>query len=196
MFAKCNDAQMNRALLYHGMVCRNRLLLSAFTIVELITTLLVFSIIIAVGIPSFTTMAMNARIAAANDELVNALNYARSTALSQGITVQVCPIGTVGSAACGGNWGSGWSIIALPTGSPANLLKSKQYTVSDPTLTSTAGVVSFDTHGLATSQSNFKICDSRGGTFARSVMVLATGYVQSSSTPGQAVWDNSNLACP
>ncbi|HHM0577239.1 TPA: type IV pre-pilin, partial [Legionella pneumophila] len=32
--------------------------------------------------------------------------------------------------------------------------------------------------------------------FARSAMVLATGFVQSGTTPGQAVWSNGALNCP
>jgi type IV fimbrial biogenesis protein FimT len=87
-------------------------------------------------------------------------------------------------------------VVTQPTAGTSALLQSQQLSPSDPVLSGNGVSVTFDPHGITTSPSNFKFCDSRGGTFARSIEVLATGYVQSSTTPGQAVWDNSALTCP
>lgn len=87
-------------------------------------------------------------------------------------------------------------MVTKPSSGTSTLLQSQQLSVSDPVLSGNVGSVTFDSHGLTATPSNFKFCDSRGGTFARSIEVMSTGFVQSGDTPGQAVWDNSALACP
>lgn len=168
-----------------------------FTLIELMVTLLVLSLLIVVAVPAFRAMMLNNRLIASSDSLVNYLNHARNTSLNDAMNVMVCPIGALNSTTCGNNWTSGWIVVAQPSGKTAVLLKSQQNPAASPvTISSSAASVTFDPHGLAVSQSNFKFCDTRGGQFARSVMVLATGYVQSGATPGFAVWNNTALACP
>lgn len=168
----------------------------AFTLIELLITLGVFSVLLLLALPSFTNMMMNSRMTAQANSLVSALNYARNTALNQEMNVQFCPLGSPNSTNCGGNWSSGWSLITLPTNGGGTLLQSKEFSSTDPVLLSSSANVIFDAHGIATTQTNFTLCDQRGSQFAQSVEVLATGFVQIGSTKGQAVWDNSALACP
>jgi type IV fimbrial biogenesis protein FimT len=167
-----------------------------FTLVELMITLSVLCLLLVVAAPSFRTMILNNRLNANSESLVNALNYARSTALYQAMNVVVCPFVTENSTACGANWNSGWIVVTQPSAGVGTLLKSQQASPTDPLLTANVTSVVFDSHGIATTQSNFKLCDDRGGAFARSIEVLATGFVQPGNTPGQAVWDNSALTCP
>lgn len=170
---------------------------NGFTLIELMVTLSVLSLLMVVAVPAFRAMMLNNRLIASSDSLVNYLNYARNTSLNDAMNVMVCPIGALNSTTCGNNWTSGWIVVAQPSGKTAVLLKSQQNPAASPvTISSSAASVTFDPHGLAVSQSNFKFCDTRGGQFARSVMVLATGYVQSGATPGFAVWNNTALACP
>jgi type IV fimbrial biogenesis protein FimT len=172
------------------------ILVTGFTLIELMITLSVFCVLLIIAIPSFNTMILNNRLTANSDSLVNALNYARSTALYQEINVVVCPLGSLGSSSCGANWSSGWIVVTQPASGINTLLKSQQYSSTDPVLTGSVDTVVFDSHGIATTQSNFKFCDTRGGAFAHSIEVLATGFVQAGTTPGQAIWDNSALTCP
>lgn len=169
---------------------------SAFTLIEILVTLAVLAIIFLIAVPSFRTMLMNNRLSAHANALVNSLNYARSTALNQSMNVRVCPLASANSTACGGSWSAGWIVVTVPASGAATLLQSQQTSTHDPVLSSNTNTVTFDPHGLSTTQSQFKFCDSRGGAFARSVEVLATGFVQAGDTPGQAVWNNSALGCP
>lgn len=169
---------------------------TAFTLIELLVTLLVLCITLVLAIPSFSNMLMNNRLTAYTDMFVNALNYARNNALNESMNVVVCPFGAAQSTLCGGTWSAGWIVVTQPTAGTSILLQSQQLTPSDPVLSGTVANVVFDPHGLTTTPSNFKFCDSRGGTFARSIEVLATGFIQFGATPGQAVWDNSALTCP
>lgn len=169
---------------------------SAFTLIELLVALLVTAIVLMVAVPSFQTTLMNGKLSASTNALVNALNFARSKALYQASNMIVCPFSSAGSTTCGGSWRSGWIVVSVPASGASTLLLSQQYSSTDPTLSSNIASVTFDAHGLATTQSNFKLCDSRGGAYARSVQVQATGFIQVGSTPGQAAWDNTALTCP
>lgn len=172
-----------------------------FTLIELLITIVIAAILMALAMPSFSSMLMNNRLSAQANAFVNALNYARSNALTQNINAQVCPLGTVGSVTCGANWGAGWIVTTLPNTGTGVLLQSHQVGPHDPVLSAvalngaTASAIIFDPRGLAVTQSNFKICDNRGATFARSLQVIATGSVQQGPTPGQAIWGGT-LVCP
>ena len=175
---------------------------TGITLVELLVTMSVLTIVLSLAMPTFRDMLMNSRILTHKDALFNALNYARNTALKQNINMQTCPIGATGSTACGANWQAGWIIITQPpTGAPV-LLQAYLAGPNDPQLSMVpiAGVtptaVTFDSRGLATTQANFKLCDNRGGSFAQSLVVLPTGFVQSASAIGTAAWDGSALTCP
>lgn len=168
---------------------------AAFTLVELLVTLLVLCIILVLALPALSTMLMNNRLRANTDLFVNALNYARNTALNESMNVMVCPLGTLGSSHCGTSWDTGWIVVSQPASGTATVLQSQQLDSYDPTLSASVSSINFDPHGLTTTQGNFTFCDSRGSTFAHSIEVLPTGYIQSGSTPGQAVWDNSTLSC-
>ncbi len=163
--------------------------------IELMVTVAIVAIILALAAPSFRAMLMNNRLAAQVDGLTTALNYARNTALSQAVNVKVCPVGALSSSTCGASWAAGWMVVSDPAGTPT-LLQSRQIPTGNPVLSSSAGSVVFDSRGLSTTLSSFKVCDSRGAAFARAVQVFATGFVQAGNTPGQVAWGTAALSCP
>lgn len=166
-----------------------------FTLVELLVAVAIAAIVLALAAPSFQAMLMNNRLSAQVDALTSTLNYARNTALSQAVNVQVCPVGAFNSSTCGASWAAGWMVVSDPAGTPT-LLQSRQIPTGNPVLSSSAGSVVFDSRGLSTTLSSFKVCDSRGSAFARSVQVFATGFVQAGGTPGQVAWGSTALSCP
>jgi len=60
-----------------------------FTLVELMVTIVVFSILMTVGLPASVELVRNNRITTQTNELVTALNLARSEAVKRGARVQV-----------------------------------------------------------------------------------------------------------
>jgi len=174
------------------------------TLIELMITLAVLVVLLTLAAPSFRTLLMNSRIGTQSDAFFNGLNYARSTALNTSVQVDVCPVGTNDAdSTCGVDWGAGWMVLGHPADSATPvILQSMRPSEGGPVLASVSvggnpasAVVSFSPRGLATNQAYFRICDTRGSDYARSLTVTPTGFVQAGPTPGQAVWGGA-LSCP
>lgn len=161
---------------------------TGFTIIELMMTVLVASIVLAVGMPSLKTFIQNGRITLVTNELVAAVNVARSNAIKQAAFACVCPSDNVNAAtpACtaSGNWEMGWIAFTDTTGNCVDssngvLLKvwdGSEYSPSqlavrnsDPSITA-QNFIRFNSRGvtqLASGRSQrgvFSICDERGVT--------------------------------
>ncbi len=167
-----------------------------FTLIELMVTLCALAIMLTIAIPSFRTIILNNRINTSADSLVSTLNYARGIALNNNGNVGVCPFNAQNSTACGSDWSVGWIVVTQPSVGAGILLKSQENGTAGPNITANNNTITFDARGLASSQTNFSLCDTRGSNFARSIEVMTTGYIQSGDTPGRAVWNNNTIACP
>lgn len=62
-----------------------------FTFIEIITTLSVASILLAVGVPSFKSTIQNNRMSTARNSITTQLNMARSEAVTRSTSVVLCP---------------------------------------------------------------------------------------------------------
>jgi type IV fimbrial biogenesis protein FimT len=167
-----------------------------FTLIELVVTVCVLAILLVIALPSYQTMILNNRLTASTDSLIGDLNYARSVALNDNTNINICPFSAANSTTCGADWTVGWIVVNQPAVGTATLLKSQQNDDKAPTVTSTLNLITFDARGLASGQAHFSLCDSRGGSFARSVEVMTTGFIQSGDTPGKAAWNNKSITCP
>lgn len=81
-----------------------------FTLFELMVTIAVAAIIVSVGIPGFTSFVQNNRAVTHTNDLVTALNLARSEATRRGAEVQVCA--SDDGAGCDNvtEWSDGWIV--------------------------------------------------------------------------------------
>ena len=87
-----------------------------FTLVELLVVLAVGSILLAIAVPSYAFLVNTSRLAAATNDLVAALQLARSEAVKRGVQVTVCKTGNVQSTTptcdATANWHQGWLVFA------------------------------------------------------------------------------------
>jgi prepilin-type N-terminal cleavage/methylation domain-containing protein len=82
-----------------------------FTLVELLITLAIASILLAVAAPSFTSLISSNAASGAANRFQNSLAYARSEAVTRSIDVVVCSK-AAGANACSGlnSWVNGWLV--------------------------------------------------------------------------------------
>lgn len=86
--------------------------LAGFTVVELMVAITVLAILLALAVPTFTSIINANRLAAPANEVLTGLQLARATAISRNARVVFCR--TENGTTCntsGGNWGGWMSFI-------------------------------------------------------------------------------------
>lgn len=82
-----------------------------FTLIELIVTMVIFSIVIAMAAPSFNGMIANNRSTSLASELTAAVNFARSEAIKRVKRVTICPSSNGTSCLASSDWAKGWLVF-------------------------------------------------------------------------------------
>jgi len=173
-------------------------------LIELLVTLLVASILVSVGVPSYKTFVLNDRDTSQANSLVSSLNYARSEAvkMNSATGVTVCPSSDSQTCNNGNSWATGWIVFdTLPGTLIPNILQAIPATSGGNTLNARgagqAGVQFSSSGQLAGPATTLQItiCDSRGAAFARDVEVNTTGRVAASQNVGLSV-AGAALVCP
>lgn len=79
-----------------------------FTMIELMITIVIAAILLAVGVPSYRAVLQNSRASAVASDFTSAINLARSEAVRRGLGTQLCP--SINGTTCGGSWADGWIV--------------------------------------------------------------------------------------
>lgn len=77
---------------------------SGFTLIELMVTISIVAIAMAIAVPSMTTFMRNAELTSFANSLVSAINVARGEAMKRGMNAMAVPTD-------GSNWSSGWVVF-------------------------------------------------------------------------------------
>jgi type IV fimbrial biogenesis protein FimT len=145
-----------------------------FTVIELMTTITVAGVLLAVGIPSFREITRNNRVTSAQNDLVTALTLARSEALRQATPVSVCASANGTSCLSGSgptDWSTGWIVFVDATtpgtiDAPTDILQRFSVPASDTTLTGSKPFVRYAMTGMLAS-----------GSVAQNIKVYSSGCV-------------------
>ena len=145
-----------------------------FTLVELLVTVTVAAILLGYGVPGFRDLIRNSRASAAANEIVTALQYARSEAVRRGAAVDVCRSNAAGNACENGtNWRTGWRVMQGVT-----LLRAGPAAGDATTVTGPATNVQFRASGVPVAAAAFSVvpdgCHDDG---QRSITVALTGRI-------------------
>jgi len=82
-----------------------------FTLVELMITISIASILLAVAVPGYQSLMKGSHLATQANQFMTALHYARSEAVKRGMRVTICK--SADGATCNGdNWQDGWLIFS------------------------------------------------------------------------------------
>ena len=158
---------------------------SGFTLLELIITVALVSIVMAIAIPSMTTFNQNDRLVTNINTMIGHLAYARSEAVKRSQQVSICVSNDAATCTGGNNWEDGWIVYIDADGSNTfdaseEILRAQQALGSNQTLTPTtfASQVTYDYRGFATSTGSFQLCDNRTGPHGKTINISNTGRVR------------------
>ncbi|KTS74844.1 peptidase [Pseudomonas oryzihabitans] len=151
-----------------------------FTLIETMVAIAILAIVISIAAPSFTRMLQSNRAAVLSNELVGALQIARSEALKRRTNVQLCPRNAAGSdCANSSDWSVGWLLIARVTVNNAvNTLVLRSWEpITGGTLTGPVNGVTYQSNGLTTltNAANGSFTITTSATCSRTLQVSVTG---------------------
>ncbi len=186
---------------------------AGFTLIELIVTVALAAIILTIGVPSFREAIQNNRRTTQVNEMISALNIARSEAIKRGVQVTMCKSTdgtncntTACNASTGDNcWEKGWIIFAdaNSNGSPdagetVNVHGALSQGVTLRVGSDFTNSVTYSSNGTVSGNisggdnSTFSLCDSRGVDQARFTVINKSGR----PTVREHGSSNSGDSCP
>ncbi len=160
-----------------------------FTLIELMATLAVAAIVVALGMPGMRSLINDNRLSAATNTFVSSLNIARSEAIKQGRNARLCV--SADQATCSGtDWGLGWLVWVDSDAdgvldAPGEIVRIAEPLSSAITVNSVQSNFQVDAQGAVSSPNvTLTICDDRTGETGRQLRIMATGGVSLNSQFG------------
>ncbi len=153
-----------------------------FTLIEMLITILIGSILLVIGVPSFRDAALGSSLSNIANDLNSSIQLARSEAIKRNTQVTLCMTADGSSCALSGSWEQGWIVLQSTT-----VLQYQQ-----PSLIPTGfkvlrtvgtGAMVFQPIGVGASAATFKVCRLTPlGSQERIVTVSATGSASVTTT--------------
>lgn len=157
---------------------------TGFTLMELLISLTLVAVLATMALPALEGVILNARRAAAVDELVRAAWFARTEALRRGRPVLLCAAdGTDDCATSHEAWTGGWRVA--PVDEPGVTLRRGRG-APDPRarLLANRATFRFEPHDRRSTNGTLAWCDGRGNAAARAVIIAPTGRPRLEHGPG------------
>lgn len=131
----------------HALSVRRR---AGFTLIEIMVTVAVLAIVLAIAVPAFGTLIRSNRLTSNANELVAALQLARSEAVRQNSSVAVCRSDNGSTCAAGGAWGQVITVV-VRSGQVlrVNQVRAGLIVEGSPALNSLNDRIAFSPDGLA-----------------------------------------------
>lgn len=126
-----------------------------FTLIELMITISIAAILLAVGVPSMRDMIQQNRLTGNVNEFVASNMLARSEAIKRGSAVTLCRAvnAEAGSDACAaaGDWNSGWVVRWVDTDDTVTVQARQKALPTGTTVTATIPAITYGGMGQPTS---------------------------------------------
>jgi type IV fimbrial biogenesis protein FimT len=174
-------------------IIRGRIV-SGLSLIELLIVITIVAILMAIGVPSYQSVITSNNISSEVNALAADLAHARSEAIKNGASVNVCASDTSGASpyTCSASttWSGGW---ITRTSTPVNtVLRVQQPLTTTDTVTSTStnalSTVSFNYFGFSTIKGSITVSPQSGTVSPKTVCVSAVGNI--------VVVSGGNSSCP
>lgn len=187
-----------------------------FTLTEMVAVIAIAAILMVMAVPGMSTMVKDNRRATELNSFVTSLTLARSEAIKRGTMVTACESTDGATCAATGAWENGWIVFVNLDGDDPPVVDGGEtiLRVSDGisgTLTLRGSgdylnAITYRSRGFARSPTAastggmFTLCDDRGNTTARAVIISNTGRSRLSiDTDNDGIEEdaaNNDLTCP
>lgn len=111
------------------------------SLVELLTALIMVSVLVSLAAPSFSRMLTEQRLRQATNELRISMVTARAEAIKRGATVAVLPRAQ--------SWGQGWCVEPSPVASRCSDNVIQEFVPADPIAVAASDAIKFNAWGRA-----------------------------------------------
>lgn len=172
-----------------------------YSMIEMVATLAIISILLALAAPSFSSISSDAQLRGYTNQLIDQLQYARSEAVKRSQRVEMCKSENGTDCSHAGEWHEGYLIFADNN-------RNRQHEASEPilylqhTLKSlrsltysafpSSNYIIYYPSGLSMGNGTFTLCDERGSEHARAVILYKTGRIRTAKTKP----NGDHLVCP
>lgn len=147
--------------------------LRGFTLIELMVTLTVLAILLAIAVPSFNEVTLGSKLGSYANNMAASVHLARSEAIKRNAVVNIC-VSSDGENCSAGGWEQGWIVI-----SGDSLLHRQQATAAGFRITESNGIdsLNFQPSGFGGTQASMLVCRATPsvGSKERVVTISPTG---------------------
>ena len=168
-----------------------------FTLLELLITLAVGAVLLALAVPAFTNLVLDSRLTSAVNRFVHGMYVARHEALKSGADVALCRSPSGKQCTQVGRWETGFIVFLNrdqddpPRVDPGEPILQVEGTLALGSIRANRGAFVFRPWGRSVN-GTLTFCDRRGTVRARAVVVSYTGRPRATS----AAQASGALNCP
>lgn len=154
----------------------NRLVRSqtGFTLIEMMVTIAVMAILLAIAVPSFTNATLGSKLSSYANSFVASAHLARSEAIKRNAAVTLCASTDGASCATTGGWQQGWIVLSGTT-----VIQRQQALPAGMLFTEAGGVLSiiYQSSGINATSTTLTLCRATPsvGSQQREISISATG---------------------
>lgn len=160
-----------------------------FTLVELIVTMSLAAIVLAIAVPNFQALIRSYRLTSTANEFVAFFNLTRSEAIRRGSSVSLCKTANGTACTTTGGWEAGWIVFSDPNANGAidageQIIKVHENLGPQSTFSSSSGtagsLITFSGSGFVTQSGTLALCNG-GACF--NLIITKPGRIQSERVP-------------